>query len=376
MTSPLQSFSFLAWLAVSLGASLGLSTGARAAPGCFRDGSCEALPDPCDDACDTGVCVEDTCAPTDCVPCDTAGDCPGLRLGRVTVTGRRVMSACRYDLGCGTVTIREGDLMPSEPRCVAGRSGDARALLDGDCDGDRIPFAAEGIDQACVRQSYVGRDGSAGTCDSTCTSGCLEFLPPGSNPAFPHGGSVCNGSSVGAYACADVEDCPSTAVHPATRCVEAGPEDARACIYQPTCGSPDACFDFISAAAGMDWIPAAYAAGDCDEDGLRNGADPDVCTPATTPTDAGLASPDAAASDASMSTPEDAFSADAASRLDAGHAELDAPRDAALLGPVSFQGSGCACRAQGTRPGAHLALLGALGLALGARARRAARRRG
>jgi hypothetical protein len=327
------------------------------------------------DACDTGVCVEDTCAPTDCVPCDTEGGCPTLRLGTNGFSGGTpAMSpgTCAYDLGCLGFSVDAGGITILERRCSLAVGG-LNGILESDCERDGIPLVAEGTGQACTQQSYVGPDGSEGTCNSTCAPGCVDF-DPGTTAALPHGGSLCRGSPAGAYACGGVEDCPSTRGAPAMDCIETT-GGARACIYFHTCGETDACFDFIgSSGTGSSWLTEAYDAGDCDGDGNPNSADSVPCGPP----DAGLPPLDAAASDASMPMPEDASGADAASPvpLDAGHALLDAPRDAALLGPVSFQGSGCACRAQGTRPGAHLALLGALGLALGARTRRAARRRG
>lgn len=307
----------------------------------------------CDAAtCAPGSCLEvgslggAACDATDAAAyaCNDTLDCPSHPLSPPSAcvlfadVGGTPLGACHYGDVCLADLEACFDLSGADPERWL-----PSAYERGDCDGDGLPNAEDAMDcglELATWGDVPGRNLATSCADpSRCILGTCSPLgfcvPPDAI------GVACEPGAPRAMA-----DCTAVLGVPA-RCVEAGtsPEDAvGVCIRS---GAIDA---MCARRARACFAPGAepvecYFRGDCDGDGLPNGADDLVCS--------------AAPGDASI----------AADASDAGNPDGGS-------GPGPSGAGGCACRA--TRRGEHgvLALVALVLAALAARTRARASSRG
>ncbi|MBX7194623.1 MAG: hypothetical protein K1X94_21390 [Sandaracinaceae bacterium] len=121
------------------------------------------------------------------------------------------------------------------------------------------------------------------------------------------------------------------------------PLGPRGCLYGPHCPSSPTCFEFTGVEITTHFLADGYRFGDCDGDGMPNGADPTPCAPLP---DAAV-SPDAAVLD---DTGTDAAGFVDAAAVDAGRDANATPLDADLAAPS--RRASCACRVEAPGVGA------------------------
>ena len=245
--------------------------------------------------------------------------------------------------------------------CVAGRAH-AYYVVGLDGDGMRACLTLPGCETPLTlcTGSLTTVDGVA--VGRTITGHCLALEQMGGGGAE----LVCvpADASVTAFCCAagDVSSCPRLFGDP-SGCQPADADGISLCDYPTGAFPPDSCpvrtaFACFANACGG----SSLAAGDCDGDCVPNAADPEPCTPPTTPPLCTCDGPDAGTTDAGTT---DAGSEDAGT-TDAGGKDAGTPTAA-----QGFRGGGgCTCSAGRGDARRALALGALVALALGLRRRR------
>ena len=247
------------------------ATRAQAQFGCTDASNTCIVPASCgaSDTCRVGeACVGGRClADGECAEC-CRPDFQGGMLSLPVEGGR-----CVYDFPCGArLEVPRGGVPTSNSRCFSA-AGDWAA---GDCNGDGIangPVRGFDPDARCAQLAVVGA-----TRPLAVQRVAGSLVDCGFVSATPLGNGTCALAPAMGLACGEASDCFADSAGLPGRCAIQPAGGVGICLFS---GAPSdrlpgedslGCFDGVCFDSDR-----SFAAGDCDEDGLANRVDPDIC---------------------------------------------------------------------------------------------------